>query len=155
MRGNFPRFSRVLKISRESFTESPMRGWGLLLCLLASLGANSHALGTAGRPPRAHTLPTRSLKMQSAPADDALQNNELLQVERDAKLDALAKKWEKRQRKEEIFNAQTLGWCPNAETINGRMAMFFLITGLVTEYYTGESIPQQVYTLFQTLGFVE
>ena len=33
--------------------------------------------------------------------------------------------------------------------------MFFIIVGLVTEYYTGQSLPEQVYTLFQTIGVVE
>ena len=33
--------------------------------------------------------------------------------------------------------------------------MFFIIVGLVTEYYTGQSLPQQVYTMLQTLAIVE
>ena len=47
------------------------------------------------------------------------------------------------------------GWGPGPERINGRVAMFFLVTGLVTEYYTGQSVPQQVYTLLQTLSIID
>ena len=72
-----------------------------------------------------------------------------------AKLDALSEKWRKRQAREEDEGAQLVGWSKAAEITNGRFAMFFLPVGLITEYYTGESVPQQVYTLLQTLGFVE
>lgn len=76
-------------------------------------------------------------------------------AEQSAKLDALAKKWKKRQIAQSDGDLQQLGWCLNAEQINGRLAMFFLLTGLITEYYTGESMPEQVYTLLQTLSLVE
>ena len=33
--------------------------------------------------------------------------------------------------------------------------MFFIIVGLVTEYYTGQSLPQQCGTMLQTLGLWE
>jgi hypothetical protein len=33
--------------------------------------------------------------------------------------------------------------------------MFFILVGLITEYYTGQSVPQQVYTLLQNLAIVE
>ena len=32
--------------------------------------------------------------------------------------------------------------------------MFFIVTGLITEYYTGQSMPDQVYTMLQTLAIV-
>ena len=76
-------------------------------------------------------------------------------AEQSSKMDALAAKWRKRQQQAEVIEAQQVGWCPNAERINGRFAMFFLVTGLITEYYTGESMPQQVYTMLQTLAIVE
>ena len=47
------------------------------------------------------------------------------------------------------------GWGPSPEIINGRSAMFFIIVGLVTEYYTGRSLPQQVYTMLQNLAIVD
>ena len=42
-----------------------------------------------------------------------------------------------------------------AETVNGRLAMFFLLVGLITEYFTGESLPQQTLTMLRTLGVVD
>lgn len=76
-------------------------------------------------------------------------------AEQSAKLDALAEKWRKRQQALEEESSSRIGWVAASETINGRFAMFFVLVGLVTEYYTGESLPQQCYTLFQTLGFVD
>lgn len=54
--------------------------------------------------------------------------------------------------KKEIEDARLFGWVPYAETLNGRLAMFFLMTGLLTEYWTGYSIPEQVELLARTLG---
>ena len=75
-------------------------------------------------------------------------------AEQSAKMDALATKWRKRQQQNELIEAQSIGWCPNAERVNGRFAMFFLVTGLITEYYTGENVPAQVATMFRTLGII-
>ena len=74
-------------------------------------------------------------------------------AEQSAKLDALASKWKRRREEKEYQETLRSGFGPAPEIINGRVAMFFIVTGLVTEYYTGESLPQQVYTMFQTLGF--
>jgi hypothetical protein len=76
-------------------------------------------------------------------------------AERNAKLDALSAKWKKREEELEYYESIRSGWGPGPERINGRFAMFFLVTGLVTEYYTGQSLPQQVYTLLQTLSIID
>ena len=76
-------------------------------------------------------------------------------AEQSAKLDALSAKWEKREAQLEYADTMRSGWGPSPERINGRSAMFFIIVGLVTEYYTGQSLPQQVYTMLQTMGIVE
>jgi hypothetical protein len=76
-------------------------------------------------------------------------------AEQSAKLDALTEKWKKREEELEYVESIRSGFGPGPERINGRFAMFFLVTGLVTEYYTGQSIPQQVYTALQTLSIVE
>ena len=81
--------------------------------------------------------------------------NEIEIAERTAKLDALAAKWRRRQEQLEWDQELNVGWVFKAETINGRLAMFFLIVGLITEYYTGESIPQQTLTMFRTLGIID
>jgi len=101
--------------------------------------------------------PAAALRRAAAPllveAETPLSESEL-QVQ-SAKLDALSAKWEKRQ--EEIDYAESLrsGWGPSPERINGRFAMFFLVVGLITEYYTGQSVPQQVYTMLQTLSIID
>ena len=76
-------------------------------------------------------------------------------TEQQAKLDALAARWKKREDVEEFEDGLRSGWGPSPERINGRAAMFFIVVGLVTEYYTGQSLPQQVYTMLQTLSIVE
>ena len=81
--------------------------------------------------------------------------SEMELAEQSAKLDALSAKWRKRQEQAEYEDASRVGWVEASETINGRFAMFFLLVGLITEYYTGQSVPQQVYTLLQTLAIVD
>jgi hypothetical protein len=91
---------------------------------------------------------------QAAPRADAPISDVELQVQ-SAKLDALSAKWEKREKEVEYAESLRSGWGPSPERINGRFAMFFLIVGLVTEYYTGQSVPQQCYTMLQTLSIVD
>ena len=76
-----------------------------------------------------------------------VQLSEVELAERKTKLEALSAKWSKRQQQLEWDAELNVGWVFKAETINGRLAMFFLLTGLITEYYTGESIPQQTLTM--------
>jgi hypothetical protein len=92
------------------------------------------------------------------PPDDLNWDAEFTEMElaeQEAKLTALAKKWERREEEEEYWDSIRSGFGPGPERINGRFAMFFLITGLATEYYTGQSIPQQVETLLQTFGLAD
>jgi hypothetical protein len=81
--------------------------------------------------------------------------SELELSEQEAKLKALSDKWSKREQQTEFEATIRSGWGPAPEILNGRFAMFFIIVGLVTEYYTGQSVPQQVYTMLQTLAIVE
>jgi hypothetical protein len=80
---------------------------------------------------------------------DDSETDEDLEVKR--RLQALSDKWKKLEEKEEINEYRSFGLTKPAEVINGRLAMFFIGTGLITEYYTGESIPQQVGTAFDYL----
>ncbi|KOO25775.1 high light induced protein 2 [Chrysochromulina tobinii] len=91
---------------------------------------------------------------RAAPRADAPISDVELQVQ-SAKLDALSAKWEKREKEVEYAESLRSGWGPSPERINGRFAMFFLIVGLITEYYTGQSVPQQCYTMLQTLSIVD
>merc|ERR1719326_1268833 len=81
--------------------------------------------------------------------------SEMELAEQEAKLTALSEKWKRFE--EEVSYQETIrsGFGPSPEIINGRTAMFFIIVGLITEYYTGQSMPQQVYTMLQTLSIVE
>ena len=54
----------------------------------------------------------------------------------------------------EFEESRLFGFTQRAETLNGRVAMAFFVTGLLTEYWTGESIPEQVETMLRTLGFL-
>jgi hypothetical protein len=89
------------------------------------------------------------------PAEPIAPLTEMEIAEREAKLTALSKKWEKREAELDYAQSIRSGWGPSPEAINGRAAMFFILVGLVTEYYTGQSLPQQVYTMLQTLSIVE
>lgn len=70
---------------------------------------------------------------------------------------ALGKLEEKWRRESEIaaYEAErNVGWVEKAEIINGRTAMFFLVTGLLTELWTGISMPGQVEEMLRIGGFI-
>ena len=79
-----------------------------------------------------------------------LAENEI--IEREKKLKSLAEAW-KRERiiKEEAYN-QFLGFTKNSEILNGRLAMFFLTTGLLTEVWTKETMIDQIDTMLRIVG---
>jgi len=54
----------------------------------------------------------------------------------------------------EYEEKRLLGWSKQAETYNGRFAMFFLVVGLVTEYYTDVSFPGQIEEMLRVGGFI-
>ena len=89
-----------------------------------------------------------------AAADMAAAFSDVELAEQEGKLEALADKWKKREDEAEYQATIRSGWGPAPEIINGRAAMFFLVVGLVTEYYTGQSLPQQVYTMLETLAII-
>jgi hypothetical protein len=70
--------------------------------------------------------------------------SEMELAEQEAKLTALSDKWKNRDLEIQDEEAQLVGWTQNAEINNGRLAMFFIVVGLITEYYTGDSLPQQI-----------
>lgn len=58
-------------------------------------------------------------------------------------------------RKQDDYDAaRILGWTDRAETFNGRFAMFFLVVGLLTEYWTGITIPGQIEEMLRVGGFI-
>jgi hypothetical protein len=69
------------------------------------------------------------------------------------RLDKLAKEWREERLQEEREANRKFGFVPFAETINGRFAMFFFIVGLLTEYWTGFTIVDQIEYMLEILGF--
>ena len=59
-------------------------------------------------------------------------------------LDKLESGWRKERLQAEYEGDKKIGFVEGAEKLNGRFAMFFLVTGLLTELWTGISIPGQV-----------
>lgn len=74
-------------------------------------------------------------------------------AEQKAALDKYTLELRKRQIEIDREAARIFGWVPYSETLNGRLAMFFLTVGVLTEYWTGYTMPQQVELMLRTLGF--
>mmetsp|Transcript_5622 Transcript_5622/g.7563 ORF Transcript_5622/g.7563 Transcript_5622/m.7563 type:complete len:168 (+) Transcript_5622:370-873(+) len=70
-------------------------------------------------------------------------------------LSGLEEKFRKERVQSEYDAARLLGWTGQAETYNGRFAMFFLVVGLLTEYWTGVTIPGQVEEMLRVGGFID
>ena len=69
-------------------------------------------------------------------------------------LDKLAASWDRRKEFRSWEASRMTGFSEEAEIINGRTAMFFLVVGLLTEYWTGQSIPDQVFTMLRVGSFI-
>ena len=81
----------------------------------------------------------------------------LSEIELAAQATALAKLEEgyrKERQAKEYEEARIIGFVPQAEMYNGRFAMFFLVVGLLTEYWTGISIPGQIEEMARVGGFI-
>ena len=69
-------------------------------------------------------------------------------------LDELKRRWVRMRELREYESERLTGFSEKAEILNGRFAMFFLVTGLLTELWTGETVPDQIATMGRTLGFI-
>lgn len=69
-------------------------------------------------------------------------------------LSKLEGKYRKVRKDKEYEEARIIGFVPMAETYNGRFAMFFLVVGLLTEYWTGITIPGQIEEMARVGGFI-
>lgn len=81
-----------------------------------------------------------------------LSKNEI--SEKEKKLKVLSEKWKKERILKEDFDKKTFGFTKNSEILNGRAAMFFMMTGLLTELWTKQSIPGQIEIMIRTLGII-
>eukprot|EP00903_Cladosiphon_okamuranus_P014330 g13308.t1 len=59
-------------------------------------------------------------------------------------LEKIAQQLRRERLDKEAEDAITFGFCPRAELWNGRSAMFGITVGMLTELWTGQSIPQQL-----------
>ena len=69
-------------------------------------------------------------------------------------LTKLEDKYRKVRQDKEYEEARIIGFVPQAEMYNGRFAMFFLTVGLLTELWTGISIPGQIEEMARVGGFI-
>jgi len=69
-------------------------------------------------------------------------------------LNKLAEGWKKERLRKQVAESKLFGWTNKAEDLNCRFAMFGILTGYLTELYTGETIPQQVETFLRALGVI-
>mmetsp|Transcript_15183 Transcript_15183/g.27570 ORF Transcript_15183/g.27570 Transcript_15183/m.27570 type:complete len:185 (-) Transcript_15183:436-990(-) len=84
-------------------------------------------------------------KMVLSELDLAAQVTELSKIE---------DRFRKVRQDQEYEKARIIGFVPMAETYNGRFAMFFLVVGLLTELWTGITIPGQIEEMARVGGFI-
>lgn len=80
--------------------------------------------------------------------------NEVELAAQNTALTAIEERYRKARLEKEYEEARILGWTSQAETFNGRFAMFFLSVGLLTEYWTGVTIPGQIEEMLRVGGFI-
>lgn len=80
--------------------------------------------------------------------------NEIDLARQATSLSGLEDKWKNQRIQEEYEASINVGWVPTAELANGRFAMFFLVTGLLTELWTGVSLPGQIEELLRISGII-
>jgi len=75
-------------------------------------------------------------------------------IKKEKILKDLSDKWKKDRIQRQIHENKLFGFSKNSEIINGRFAMFFLMTGILTEYWTNRNIPAQIEIIIRTLGLL-
>jgi hypothetical protein len=73
--------------------------------------------------------------------------------QREIKLKKMVEKWKVERREKEEAKNKNFGFTKNSEILNGRFAMFFLLTGILTEIWSSQTIPQQIETMLRIFGF--
>jgi hypothetical protein len=73
-------------------------------------------------------------------------------TEREKKLKSLAEVWKRERIIEEESSKQLFGFTKNSEILNGRLAMFFITTGLLTEIWTKQTMIGQIDTMLRIVG---
>ena len=83
-----------------------------------------------------------------------MQLNEVELAQQVTALSKLEDKWRAERLDAEYEGSRKLGFVEGAELLNGRTAMFFLVTGLLTELWTGQTMPQQVEEMLRIAGVI-
>lgn len=78
--------------------------------------------------------------------------NELELAAQRTRLDELGDRLKQERLVKEYNESRKFGFVDYAEKLNGRTAAFFFVTGLLTEYWTGYTIPQQIELMLNTVG---
>mmetsp|Transcript_19818 Transcript_19818/g.29128 ORF Transcript_19818/g.29128 Transcript_19818/m.29128 type:complete len:140 (+) Transcript_19818:57-476(+) len=86
------------------------------------------------------------------PGKIQLSENEIKQREQQLKI--LADNWKNQRMNEEESSKELLGFTKSSEIINGRLAMFFLTTGILTEIWTKQTMIDQIDTILRIVGLV-
>jgi len=86
------------------------------------------------------------------PGKIQLSENEIKQREQQLKI--LADNWKNQRMNEEESSKELLGFTKSSEIINGRLAMFFLTTGILTEIWTKQTMIDQIDTILRIAGLV-
>lgn len=73
-------------------------------------------------------------------------------LEQRTRLNALEATFKQERLVKEYVESRKFGFVKYAELLNGRSAAFFFVVGLLTEYWTGYTIPQQVELMLNTVG---
>ena len=80
--------------------------------------------------------------------------NEIELAQQVTALSKLEETWRNERLDREYEGDRKIGWVEGAERLNGRSAMFFIVTGLLTELWTGQTMPQQVEELLRIAGVI-
>jgi hypothetical protein len=80
--------------------------------------------------------------------------NEVELAKQVAALTRLEEEWRRESFQLEDEEAKKVGFVEGAELLNGRTAMFFLAVGLLTEYWTGFTLPGQVEEMLRVGGII-
>mmetsp|Transcript_20340 Transcript_20340/g.42620 ORF Transcript_20340/g.42620 Transcript_20340/m.42620 type:complete len:168 (-) Transcript_20340:79-582(-) len=92
---------------------------------------------------------------EERPPNPLLPLNDIELAAQRTALTKLEEQWRREREDEEYEAARLLGWTKQAEMYNGRFAMFFLVVGLLTEYWTGVTFPGQIEEMLRVGGFIE
>ncbi|CAN8067494.1 unnamed protein product [Agarophyton chilense] len=103
-------------------------------------------------PPSEPVTPPEPVFEEQVPGK--IQLDEITLAKQRTALEEYSRQLRAKRLEEEREASRLFGWVPYAETLNGRLAMFFILTGLLTEYWTGYTLPEQVELMLRTLGIL-